>query len=218
MALTTEQEAARLRLANEYNGEPYDSTSNPKGLAEGGHRVNELDMIRDVATVVKGAAEQTDAASSAAGNAQSALMTTTSATSLTIGTGTQTFVVAAERQFAVNQYVSIASTSDPTNSNMFGQVTAWTPGTLTLELDVSVITGGGTFTDWTVGVVGPRGPQGAAGSLDIPGLTAIGTLDPSDLLVAYDSSAAENKKPTYGALTAQIMANGAILTSAIFGI
>lgn len=118
-------------------------------------------------------ASATAAASSAVAAAASAAAATalvgTSTTSLAIGTGAKTLTTQTGKQFAVGAQVIVAETSTPTNF-MFGQVTAYNGGTGSLTVNVDVVGGSGTITDWTIsvsgvqGAVGPTGDRGATGS------------------------------------------------------
>jgi len=90
-------------------------------------------------------------------------MVTTSVTSVTIGIGSKVFTLLAALPFQVGAFVQIASEASGANF-MFGQVTDMTGSVLTL--DVQVIGGSGTLTDWNVGAAGARGSTGA-------GITAI---------------------------------------------
>jgi len=85
----------------------------------------------------------------------------TSTTSLTIGTGSKSLTITANKAFAVGQVVLIARTSDATNF-MFGTVTAYTASSGSMTVDVSLVGGTGTFTDWTVALSGLQGPVGPA--------------------------------------------------------
>ena len=100
----------------------------------------------------------------------------TSATSLTIGTGSKVLILTTG-SFAVGQFVVIASTVSPGNL-MFGQVTAWVDATDTLTVDVSYVTGSGTIAAWTI-------------TLSPPGLTTF-TAASTDTLTNKTISADSN--------------------------
>lgn len=87
-------------------------------------------------------------------------LVTTSATSLTIGSGTQSLTVGINQSIAVNDYLRVSNTGTPANY-MLGKVTAYTPSTGALTLSVGsynegsgylrAATGGsGTFSAWTI--------------------------------------------------------------------
>lgn len=120
------------------------------------------------------ATSATNAAASATAAASSAAaLRGTSTTSLAIGTGTKTFTTQAGKQFNVGQFVIVVSDASPATNYMFGQITAYA-GT-SLDVNVTVIGGAGTHTDWTIYVSGAQGATGAAGSLTIA--AAGGTAD-----------------------------------------
>lgn len=52
MALSQNALDALVRLQNTYNGDAYNETTNPGGLAEGGHRFNFPAALQDIATVL----------------------------------------------------------------------------------------------------------------------------------------------------------------------
>lgn len=90
-----------------------------------------------------------------------AVVTSTSTTSLAVGTGSKNFTTAAALSVGVGAFLVIARTSAP-GSFMFGQVTAIAGTSVTLN--VSAIGGSGTHTDWTISVSGarPKTPIGVA--------------------------------------------------------
>ena len=92
-----------------------------------------------------------------------ALGATTSASSHSIGTGSKTFVLAADRPYAAGAEVVVARASAPA-TRMFCTVTANAAGSLTVNV-TSTAGSGGPYTDWTVQVTGPVGPTGPTGSL-----------------------------------------------------
>jgi hypothetical protein len=105
-------------------------------------------------------------------------LTTTSATSESIGTGSKTFTMAAQVPFGVGAFVVIADTAAPTTNYMYGQVTARTGTSLTVN--VTSAAGSGTKTAWTISVSGAQGAAGtlsgnAAGAIDMNGFAI--TLD-----------------------------------------
>lgn len=89
------------------------------------------------------AAEAADAATGAPGT------NATSSTSLTIGTGTKSLTVEANKLFVVGMTVTIAYTVDGSNA-MSGQVASYNPTTGALVVTVVSFTGSGTYAAWTV--------------------------------------------------------------------
>ena len=77
------------------------------------------------------------------------LLSTTSTTSVAIAEGSKTFVLAANKAFLPGMFVMIANTAAPTNY-MYGTVTSYTSGTLTLVVNVLVVGGSGTLAAWTI--------------------------------------------------------------------
>lgn len=77
------------------------------------------------------------------------LLSTTSATSVAIGEGSKSFVLAVNKAFLPGMFVMIANTAAPTNY-MYGTVTSYTSGTLTLIVNVLVVGGSGTLAAWTI--------------------------------------------------------------------
>lgn len=104
-----------------------------------------------------------------------ALGQTTSASSHSVGTGSKTFVMAADRPYAAGAEVVIARASAP-STRMFGTVTANAAGSLTVNVTTAVGSGG-PFTDWTIQVTGLVGPTGATGPASSTATeTATGTV------------------------------------------
>jgi Protein of unknown function (DUF2793) len=97
-----------------------------------------------------------------------ALQSSPSSTSLTIGTGTQSLVVYGSRPFAVSTWVQIASSASPSNY-MLGQVTSYNAVTGALVVNVTATGGSGTFAAWTVTLSGAPGAAGAAGAAGTQG-------------------------------------------------
>ncbi len=88
----------------------------------------------------------------------------TSSTSLTVGTGPQSLTVQTGKPFALGQPVRLVRTTDPTGIIMDGSITAFnnTTGAMVVEVG-GTPTGSGTYTNWTVSVLGGVGPTGGTG-------------------------------------------------------
>ena len=69
--------------------------------------------------------------------------------SRTIGTGSKTFEVAAGLNFAAGIDVTIAYADDPINKKMVGTITSYSGTTLTVN--VTSVTGSGTYANWYIG-------------------------------------------------------------------
>jgi len=78
--------------------------------------------------------------------------TATSTTSLAIGTGSKSLTVDTAKSYQVGMSVKIAY--DSTNW-MHGEVTSYDSGTGALVVNVTAISGSGTYSDWTVTLSGP---------------------------------------------------------------
>ena len=96
--------------------------------------------------------------------AAGSIYSTTSTTSLTIGTGTQSLTVGTGLAYTVGQQVLIAN--DSTHS-MIGTVTSYNSSTGAMVVNVTSVIGSGTFASWAVninGAAGPAGPTGPTGA------------------------------------------------------
>jgi len=88
---------------------------------------------------------------------------TTSTSSVAVGTGSKTFVMATDVAYEAGAYVLITRTSDAVTTNMYAQVTSRSGASLVVN--VISINGSGTFTDWTLQPTGPIGATGPTGSI-----------------------------------------------------
>lgn len=97
-------------------------------------------------------------ATAAAASATSALNSpgtnATSTTSLTVATGAQNLAIQTGKAFSVGQFVVVARTSDPVNTQMQGAISAYNSETGTLSVNVTAKSGTGTYSDWTVALNG----------------------------------------------------------------
>jgi hypothetical protein len=78
-------------------------------------------------------------------------LSATSSASLTIGTGSKSFAASPGAAFVGGQSVVIANSADPTKS-MTGTVTAYNSGTGNITVNVTSVSGSGTFASWTIGL------------------------------------------------------------------
>lgn len=81
--------------------------------------------------------------------------TGTSASSLTIGTGSRTLTTQGGKAWSVGSFVYIASAASVSNI-MAGQVTAYNTSTGALTVNVQSTAGTGTFASWVIGLSAPR--------------------------------------------------------------
>lgn len=86
----------------------------------------------------------------------------TSTTSLSIATGSKTFVTQSGKTWSVGQ--RLRAVSDDATKLMEGEVTAYSGTSLTLAVDY--IEGSGTHSDWNISLAGARGASGS-GSGDV---------------------------------------------------
>ncbi len=96
----------------------------------------------------------TDAASAAAdaltaSNAV-AIVSGTSTTTVSIGTGAKTWTIETGKAFVIGMNVKIAEDGDPVSNFMNGVVTQYITGTGQLDITVSEATGSGSFSAWTI--------------------------------------------------------------------
>lgn len=82
----------------------------------------------------------------------SADMTSTSATSVAIGTGSKSFTTDTGKAYQAGDNIRITSDADPTVNWMHGAVTSYDSGTGALVVDVTSTGGSGTLSDWTLKV------------------------------------------------------------------
>jgi hypothetical protein len=155
-----------------FNGHEYsDDGSAARDMQGGGVRNWLLPMLSDAAVeinIAKAAqtyASQASTSASAASNwanqanAYAAAINGTSTSSITLGVGSKSLTTQTYKQFSAGQYVVIAYTSAP-STRMYGQVTSYTAATGALVVDVQLIYGAGTYSNWTIGVAGDRGVEG----------------------------------------------------------
>jgi hypothetical protein len=91
--------------------------------------------------------------------------TSTSTSSVEIGTGSKTFTIAdTGKPYLAGTPLRIAATSDPSNQFMDGVVTSYAGSSLTI--DVKNITGSGTYASWNVTI------GGGTSLFNLPAITA----------------------------------------------
>ncbi len=157
------------------NGNQYsdNSAAGTRNLDNGGHRQWFLPLVSDVVTVSGQAQTSASAAAASAATALSAPGTSaTSASSLTIGTGSKSLTIQTGKSLVVGMTVKVAITASPTNW-MSGDITAYDANTGALTVDINYISGSGTASAWTVSL---SAPVAVSGSGDIVTTTETQTL------------------------------------------
>lgn len=101
------------------------------------------------------------AASAVIAASYASALTSTSTTSLAIGTGAKVFTTQTDKGYAAGQFFSAISAANSANY-MHGTVTSYSGTTLTT--DVTNIGGSGTLADWNLSISGSRGATGATGA------------------------------------------------------
>jgi hypothetical protein len=79
----------------------------------------------------------------------------TSTTSMTLGAGSKTITIGTAKSLVVGMWILVARTSAPSTTWEAGPITAYNSGTGSLSYTASVVSGSGTFTDWTASLTGP---------------------------------------------------------------
>ena len=111
------------------------------------------------------AATQASLAASSAGSAVNAPGTSaTSTTTISVSAGSASLTIQTGKAFAVGQFVVVASTASPANY-MAGQITGHNAGTGSLTINATHINGSGSYSDWTISVVGAPAAGGVAGDI-----------------------------------------------------
>lgn len=165
------------------NGNTY---TFPDDFENYGYIENFPAIIADVGAV----ATQVQAAATQGG------YTTTSSSSVAVGTGAKTFTVESGKAFIAGQLVLVADTAAPTTNYMIGTVTSYSSTTLIIN---SAITGGsGTINSWAISIKtgNVTGPTSAPTQYDLAGfadttgqtLVAIGASNRTQALAALTVS------------------------------
>jgi hypothetical protein len=153
--------------------------------------------------------ENAAAASAASAAAIAGAFVSTSTTTWTPTIGSQAFAVQTGEQYTAGIFVTVVSASLTSNWG-FGQVTSYSGSTLTV--DIQVISGSTSKSDWNISLTGSRGATGAAGTGVTPQttgftltggtttsktLTVVDTLSTSDLATLNGSQTLTNKTISY---------------------
>jgi hypothetical protein len=123
-----------------------------------------------VATTQASAAAASAIAAAATETTLVAGLSTSSSTSVAIGTGSQTFTTASGKLYTAGQFLLVSSAANSANY-MHGTVTSYS-GT-SLVMNITDFGGSGTHSDWNINLSGTQGP---AGSGTISGMTSDGVM------------------------------------------
>ena len=128
-----------------------DDSNATTGLGNGGHRYRFLSSLVNLVAMAQTAVNAANTAVTSP-----ASLTATSTTSLAIGTGSKSLTLAQTgKGFNVGGYVMIAATAAPA-AYMYGQITAFTPATGAMTVNVLSVNSSGTLAAWTISAAQPN--------------------------------------------------------------
>ena len=125
----------------------------------------------DGATGLDGATGATGLGATGATGLAGDKYSTTSANTLSIGTGTQSFTVGTGLSYTIAQDVII---SYDINNHMIGMISSYNSGTGAMVVEVATIVGSGSYSLWSVNLNGAQGIAGDTGSTGATGIGATG--------------------------------------------
>jgi hypothetical protein len=158
------------------NGNTYTDDSSPTtGLANGGYITRFIPCLSD--TLVELGLSVT---------AAGAAFTAASATSATIGTGSQSLAIGTGKGFVAGMVVIAWNTGTPANF-MAGTVTSYTAGTLAFTVAAGDTGGSGTLAAWTVSLGGRKGATGTTGTAATVAVGAVTTGAPGSSVIVTNS-------------------------------
>lgn len=138
-----------------------DDANATTGLANGGHRIRFVPALSQVVAIAQDAASNAAASAASAENSLASAVLAlnspgtqaTSTTSLAVGLGSKSLTLAQTgKAFVVGQYVEIVNS---TTAWMVGLITAFTPGTGAMTVNVTNTGGSGTLASWTISPTTP---------------------------------------------------------------
>lgn len=140
------------------DGATYDDSTSPTtGMDNGGHVKRLIPLFAALIGVAQFLVAQVALAATYAASALNAPGTNgTSTTSMTIGSGTQTFTTQTGKAWCVGQWLIIPNPGAPANY-MVGQITNYVSGTgaMTVNVPSGATAGSGTFTSWNLALTTP---------------------------------------------------------------
>ncbi len=146
---------------------------------------------------IAGAAQAAAEAARDLAQTYGAALSGTSVTALTIGGGGKTLATQGGKAWILGQRLRAAS-GDGTKV-MDGEVTAYAGASLTLDVDYTE--GSGSHADWSISLVGERGPVGAGSSANLISFVPAGNLSALDVQVALQELDSEKLATSGGTLT-----------------
>lgn len=150
------------------DGLPFsDDGSSARDMQGQGYATNFFPMVNQVVAANAIAVQ-------AAGAIATGSTNTNSTTSLVIGTVPQTLTVETGKALVPGMWILLAYRSDP-SKNMTGQVTSYDAGTGALVLNVTALSGSGTYADWVGSVTGAPALTGIARADKTSAYTLAGT-------------------------------------------
>jgi hypothetical protein len=120
-----------------------DASASASGFAE------DASGFKDQAATSAGAAASSASAAASSATQSGAMFSSTSTTSLTIGTGAKSLTTQAGKAWVVGQDVTLATSE---TQAMFGKVVSYDIATGALSLSISSVLGSGTFSSWAIGL------------------------------------------------------------------
>lgn len=165
------------------NGNTYsDDGTTPKDMNNGGFRNHLMPMLKDVMTDVgadvtaaESAKTAAQAAATSAANAPGTNATSTTSDTIALGS-TSITLAQTGKLYSVGQQIRIASTASPTNW-MDGTLTAFNAATGAMTVNVTAISGSGTFAAWTVALSGAPGVAGVLNELKGANIASAATVN-----------------------------------------
>ena len=132
----------------------------------------------DAASATASATSASNSATSAQTNALAAQsylapVTGTSSTSLTIGTGTQSFTTQTGLAFVPGHPIKMVEIANPAVNTMIGTVNSYNSATGAMACNITAVTGSGTYSDWSLFLVALGGSGGSSGA---PGIAVVSAL------------------------------------------
>lgn len=122
-----------------------------------------VDVAADAASAAADATTANNAAASASASASSAInapgTNATSTTSLSISIASKVFTIQTGKAFVPGMFMIAYNSA---SNWMFGQVTTYDSGTGSLTLNVTKISGSGTYASWQLSLTSPNQTQGSA--------------------------------------------------------